>query len=388
MDSLRHVYLPQLYFKVMWIFAIMLYILIPLQSGAISLVYNGIVLITFGCFCVQLSMYKGMSGTFFRSREMVCFVLLAFTVGASFLINSGEISYSSQIIGALGFIEMPLAIILMDCVEYNKKNQQFVLYVNILIAIVFSILSMSKYAYSGKLDSLYLGYANPNVTAIYLLLNQAILIMYLPMLRKFSVRILIIGLCIYEEFLIYLTDSRTCLFVSIIIVAYYFFGRKIRIPNWIITVAMITPLAFLLIYTNMYESGKYSDLTILGKEFFSGREKYFLSQMDILSIKNTVGNVRQYRFTNMHNGALAIIASCGYLGYALWFSFYSFTLWRYHHNARTQLQFIALAAILGVFIHSSSEAALMVGGAHYSIVVATFYWILKGDPYADAETQY
>ena len=56
---------------------------------------------------------------------------------------------------------------------------------------------------------------------------------------------------------------------------------------------------------------------------------------------------------------------------------------RYHSAARSQLQFIALVAILGVFIHSCSEAALMVGGAHYSIIVATFYWILKGNPYGN-----
>ena len=388
MDSLRHVHLPQLYFKVMWIFAVLLYILIPLQSGAISLVYTGIVLITFGCFSLLIFKYKWMPGTFFRSKEMVCFVLLVLTVVASFLINSGEISFNSQIIGALGFLEMPLAIILMDSVGYNEKNKRFVLYVNILIAMVFSALSVSKYAYSGILNSLYLGYSNPNATAIYLLLNQAVLILYLPMIRKLSLKVFVVGLCVYEEYLIYLTDSRTCLIVSVVIVAYYLFGRKIRIPKWMITVAMIFPLAFLLIYTNMYENGKYSDLMILGKELFSGREKYFLSQMDILSVKNILGNVRQYRFTNMHNGALAIIASCGYLGYALWFTFYFVTIRRYYRAARTQLQFVALVVILGVFIHSSSEAALMVGGAHYSIVVATFYWILKGDPYADAETQY
>lgn len=388
MDSLRQVHIPQLYFKAMWIFAVLLYILIPLNSGAISLVYTGIVLITFGCFFLLIFRCQWMPGTILRSNEMVCFVLLVLTIGASFLINSGEISFNSQIIGALGFLEMPLAIILMDSVEYNKRNQRFVLYANILIAFVFSALSISKYAYSGTLNSLYLGYSNPNATAIYLLLNQAVLIMYLPMIRKFSMRMLVVGLCVYEEYLIYLTDSRTCLFVSIIIVAYYLFGRKIRIPQWLIPLAMIFPLVFLIIYTTMYKNGKYSDLMVLGKELYSGREKYFLSQMNILEVKNILGNVRQYRFTNMHNGALAIIASCGYFGYILWFSFYFWAIRRYYRAARTQLQFVALAVILGVFIHSSSEAALMVGGAHYSIVVATFYWILKGDPYADAETQY
>lgn len=383
MERLRHVYLPQVYFKAMWILALLLYILIPLQSGAVSLVYKGIVLITFGCFFVLFVKRIDELGSFVGSKEMTCFVLLVVTVLGSILFGSGTITFDTQIMGILGFIEMPIAIMLMDCVDYNEENARFILYINILIAIVFSLLSMTKYAYSGILDSLYLGYSNPNATAIYLLLNQAVLIMFLPMLGKVTLKILVIGLCVYEEYLIYLTDSRTCLIVSIAIVIYYLFGKKIKIPKWIIIAAMLFPLIFILIYTNMYASGKYVDLQILGKELYSGREVYFLSQMDILSWKNILGEVRQHYFTNMHNGPLAIIASCGVLGYILWFLFYFLTIRRYHSVARSQLQFIALAAILGVFIHSCSEAALIVGGAHYSIIVATFFWILKGNPYGN-----
>lgn len=383
MERLRHVYLPQVYFKAMWILALLLYILIPLQSGAVSLVYKGIVLITFGCFFVLFVKRIDELGSFVGSKEMTCFVLLVVTVLGSILFGSGTITFDTQIMGILGFIEMPIAIMLMDCVDYNEENARFILYINILIAIVFSLLSMTKYAYSGILDSLYLGYSNPNATAIYLLLNQAVLIMFLPMLGKVTLKILVIGLCVYEEYLIYLTDSRTCLIVSIAIVIYYLFGKKIKIPKWIIIAAMLFPLIFILIYTNMYASGKYVDLQILGKELYSGREVYFLSQMDILSWKNILGEVRQHYFTNMHNGSLAIIASCGFLGYILWFLFYFLTIRRYHNAARSQLQFIALATILGVFIHSCSEAALIVGGAHYSIIVATFFWVLKGNPYGN-----
>ena len=380
MERLKFLYLPQLYFKAMWISALLLYILIPLQSGAVSLVYKGIVLITFGCFFVLFVNRIDKSMFFIGNRETACFLLLLFTVLVSLMFGSMSISFDVQIMGMLGFIEMPIAIMLMDCVEYNENNSKFILYINILIAIVFSLLSITKYAYSGILDSLYLGYSNPNATAIYLLLNQAILIMFLSMLNKKLMRFLVIGLCVYEEYLIYLTDSRTCLLVSIAIVVYYLFGKKIKLPKWIIFVAMIIPFLFVIIYTNIYSSGRFSDLKILGKSVFSGREVFFLSQMDILSWKNILGDLRRYHFTNMHNGPLAIIASCGFLGYVLWFCFYFLTIRRYHSAAKSQLQFVALVAILGVYIHSCSEAALIVGGAHYSIIVATFFWILKGKP--------
>lgn len=381
MERFRYIHLPQLYFKGMWIFALLLYILIPLQSSATSLVYRGVVLLTFGCFVILIVQSLHVMRSFIGSREMACIILLIGVILLSLMLNDGKISFDTHIMGILGFIEMPLAIMLMDHVDYNNENTRFILCVNILIAVVFSVLSVSKYAYSGTLDSLYLGYSNPNATAIYLLMNQATLIMFLPMLKRITSKCFVIGICLYEEYLIYLTDSRTCLIVSIVIVVYYFFGKKIKIPKWLIGGAILFPVAFLLIYSNMYANGKYMDLQILGKDFYSGREAYFLEQLALLSKNYAFGNVRQHYFTNMHNGPLAIMASCGIIGYTLWFLFYFWTIRRYYDNARNQLQFIALTVILGVFIHSSSEAALIVGGAHYSIIVATFYWILKGRSY-------
>lgn len=355
--------------------------MIPLQNGMVNIVYKGIVLITFGCFLLLSIMPVKRSEILAGSKELLCIVLLVVTILASLLLSEGNINFDTHIMGILGFIEMPLAIILMDCVRYNEKNVKFVLYINILIAIVFSILSMTEYAYSGVLDSLYLGYSNPNATAIYLMLNQAILIMFLPMIRKWIIKCCVIGLCAYEEYLIFLTDSRTCILVSVVIIAYYFLGKRIKIPKWIIAVAIVFPLVFLLVYSYMYANGEYMNLQILGKDLYSGREVYFLNQFSQLAGNYAFGDIKQYHFTNMHNGPLTIIASCGILGYIWWFLFYFFTIRRYYSGAKSPVQFISLVAIFGVFIHSSSEAVLIVGGAHYSIIVATFYWILKGNPY-------
>ena len=81
----------------------------------------------------------------------------------------------------------------------------------------------------------------------------------------------------------------------------------------------------------------------------------------------------------MHNGPLTILAGSGIIGYLIHFVFYSRTICKYADQADSQMQNIALIAILGVFIHSCAEAALIVGGAHYSIIIATYFWILKGD---------
>lgn len=381
MERFRSIEISQLYFKIMWLFALMLYIFIPLGSILLSLIYKGIVLITFGCFiCLQL-VSKKYSACPFDRVSMLVFILLVLAVSVSFILGTGRISFDKQIMGILGFLEMPIAIIMMDSVAYNKENFRFVLHVNVVIALVFVALSFSPYAYSGELHSLYLGYSNPNTTGIFLLLNQAILLMSIPSIRKRFAQACVMGVGLYELYLIYLTDSRTCLAVSLIIGLYYLLGKRVKIPNWIISVAMLVPLAFLFIYTGLYASGKYHDLYVLGKEFYSGREKYFLEQVRALSDNLWIGDVRKRYFTNMHNVPLTIIASCGIVGYVLFFIFNARTIYRYAVNANSQIQYIALFAIMGVFIHSSAEAALFVGGAHYSIIIATFFWILKGNAY-------
>lgn len=132
-----------------------------------------------------------------------------------------------------------------------------------------------------------------NATGIYLLLNQAILIIFLPTIRNRNLRRFVTALCVYEEYLIYLTDSRTCVLVSVLIVAYYFFGKKIELPKWIIPAALLIPVVFLFLLTEMYDRGMFMDLRILGKEIYSGREDYFIWKLSTLSGNFVFGNVRE-----------------------------------------------------------------------------------------------
>ena len=377
MNRFRYLNIPQFYFKVMWVFSLFLYILIPLQSPWISQIYRGIILITFlSFFYVAVIAYRN-SIPLFDNIAFIFFLLLSSAAFLSLLMGDGEIRFDQQIIGILGFIEMPIAIILVDHVRYDADNLKFVFRINILIAVVFILLSRSSYAYSGRLNSLYLGYSNPNTTGIFLLLNAAILLLYLPQLRGGLSKILVIGLCLYDEYLIYLTDSRTCLAVSLVILAYELLGKNIKVPRWVIPVALLFPLAFLFIYVYLYANGKFTHLLILGKPFYSGREQYFLEQLILLRDTLLLGDARTHSFSNMHNGPLAVIASAGLVGYIFHFLFYCRTLLQSYKGIASRTQSIALIAIMGIFLHSSAEAALIVGGAHYSIIVATFYWILR-----------
>ena len=223
-----------------------------------------------------------------------------------------------------------------------------------------------------------LGYANPNATAIYLLMNAALLFLYAEKIQKNAVRVLVYAICAYLFYLIYKTDSRTCLFAAGVVALWSVLAPQRRLSRRLIPIFLLIPLGFLFVYTAMYESGQYAGLTILGKPFFSGREGFFVEKLNALEGYWLVGDVGKNPFNNMHNGPLTLLSSCGVLGYIIYLRYTGATLRHYYKGNTTKEQTVALIVIFAIFAHSCSEAALIVGGANYSIVVATFYWLLKG----------
>lgn len=377
MIDLRHVQVSKLYFKIMWILAVLLYILIPLKSGLLSMLYLGIMVITAVSFYFAVVLRCKNNSTAFMRRTLALFLLIILEIGVSALLGTGKLTMKEFVSGILGYMEMLAALIIMDQLAYSKENTRFVFRTNIVIALVFVGLSLSSYAYSGRLPLLYLGYSNPNTTAIFLLLNQVILLLFLGDIRRNLFKLPVVMLCVYEGYLLYLTGSRTCFVLSMIIVFYYLTGKKFHLPKLFIIIAALFPLFFLWGYTALYASGKFADQFFLGKEFFSGREWYFLQILSQISGKYLFGDVIRYNFENAHNAPLTLIISTGIIGYVLYLLYYLNCIFHYYPRESNMQQNVALIAIIGVFLHSSSEAVLVTGGAHYSILVATLYWILK-----------
>jgi len=369
----------EVYFKCMWILAAGLYILIPSESRILNLVYYGIHAIHLVAFFLALmALFTSERPHMFDQRRIFLLFGLAIVLLFSFMTTEETISFGIHITGALGFLEMLLAVYLIDKVPRSAANELFVFKVNLVIAMVFIILSRTSYAYSGRIvGSLYLGYANPNATAIYLLMNMVLLLLYVVKIKRVSLRVLVYIICAYLTYLIYETDSRTCLFAAGVVVLWSVLAPQKRLSRKLVPIFLLIPLGFLFIYTAMYKSGQYAGLTILGKPFFSGREGFFVEKLNALGGYWLVGDVGKNPFTNMHNGPLTLLSSCGVLGYAIYLRYTGATLLQYYKNNVTKEQTVALIVIFAIFVHSCSEAALIVGGANYTIVTATFYWLLK-----------
>ncbi len=379
MNRFRHLQVSNLYFRIMWIITLFLYIFIPLGSGLMSALYLGIIFLSVASFLATVLLLLKNYPSQFDSKALVLFLLILFELFLSLYVGKGNNPIKDVAINSLGYLEMMMALIILNQLQYTKRNTDFLLKVNIIIAIIFILLSRSKFAYSGRLPLLYLGYSNPNTTAIYLLLNQAILIMFVGAIKKKWIKCGVLLLSIYEVYLISLTGSRTCLVASLLIFIFYLSGKKIHVPKVLIIFAIIFPLLFVVFYTGLYASRQYTNTMFLGKELFSGRERLFYEIVTELKDSFILGDVKYYNFANSHNGPLTIISNLGIVGYFLFIVYYLFFIFSYYKKNSSTQQNIALMVILATFFHSASEAVLMVGGAQYSIIVATLYWILKGN---------
>lgn len=369
----------ELYFKAMWLLTVALYIFIPIEFRFLNLVFYAIHAITVlvFAFLIFLSLKKGSIDAF-NGKRLTILLFLSVVLVFSAMVSGTSISFDVHVMGILSFLEMLFAIYIIDRVDYTEAAESFIFRVNVVIALVFVVLSRTSFAYSAEIiGSLSLGYANPNAAAIYLLMNIALLMFYTMRIRKLIYKLFVYALCAYLLYLLYETDSRTCLFAVIIIVVYILIAPKWKLPKILVPIFMLIPLAFLFFYAEMYKTGKYTDLNILGKEFYSGREGYFVKMLDNLKGYWLVGDVGQHPFENMHNGPLTLLSGCGVIGYILYLLFTSSTIRHYYREEVSHTQTVALIVILAAFIHSCSEAALVVGGANYSIVMATFYWLLK-----------
>ena len=132
-------------------------------------------------------------------------------------------------------------------------------------------------------------------------------------------------------------------------------------------------LTFPPVYSYLYENNYFSDLVIMGKEFYSGREGYFIEVLNDLKNYLFFGNFGNYHLTNTHNGPLSVLASLGISGIVLLYSYL-------YNSMKILLNFqskTSKMAILILLAQSSSEAAILVGGANFTVPIATLFLIAK-----------
>ena len=171
--------------------------------------------------------------------------------------------------------------------------------------------------------------------------------------------------------MILLTQSRTCILLSIFIFLAYLCPKLLKISNKWIILAFALPflsMIFQILFPDFFENIK-----ILGESADTGRINLWLAFYNSTSFFDLVfGDISTYGGANMHNSYLSIIASFGIIVLIFFiiflkksYSYYYKLLQRDGPNS----QKIAFWGMLCVIVHGCSEATFLVSGAVFAGLV-------------------
>lgn len=295
-------------------------------------------------------------------KHVVLFLVLLIDIVMSLFTSYGW-SASGLLYAVVCYFSLFWTIALNDTFLQSKKAIEAIYKFGIFSGLLFSVYSQLPFAYyrdnNTVSPTLTLYFGNSNLAGIYIFAVICIVMIYIKNAKK---KILAGILVAYLLYLLWMTGARTCMIAAVFVVASAILPMKIRIPKLIVVGCFAFPIVFVPIYLAFFRGG-YADIMIMGKALFSGRQRTFIDYLSLLhtNFQWIVGNLGEAGFANAHNAPLAHLCSTGLLGIT---AFYGMMLQKTlacseNDNlvART-----ALICILGLFIQSSGEASIFLGG--------------------------
>lgn len=200
----------------------------------------------------------------------------------------------------------------------NIKVNKFIYYaIYLIILIISAIYIFSFYVNPQYLgDRLILGYGNPNYLGMWLSIVIMYLLFFLDNNNPIIMNIITIVLCIYIGYLLLLTNSRTSIVTVVIYLSYLLFHFKNRRVNtYVLMLLILFPFIFALSYCLLSIIIGDSELIVLGKNIFTGREKIWINYWYLLSSNPFTGLYRLLNdnYINIHNTLLSILYYYGIL---------------------------------------------------------------------------
>ena len=229
-----------------------------------------------------------------------------------------------------------------------------------------------------------LSLGNTNATAIQVFVCILIIGLEIVSTKKKLKKIgdyTIIGFLIY---IIYLLQCRTIMLCSILYIT-LIMVKKITIKKWWTYIALLIPIISIGIQILIREDS----VTILGKGIVTGRDEIFVRYIDIIKqapFEFIFGQLCRFRLNNYHNGPITLLTNIGLIGLEvcllLWGSIINKSIETYSND----MQKMAIVSILLYLIHSSTEAAPMIGMPLFGIPVILFFRFAKDTHEMDNKT--
>lgn len=314
-------------------------------------------------------------------------ILIGFMLILSYLsyVQSDSSGLYQYIIRIWCYMALPFYLLYIDFLKPERNLINFIYFCSGLASLVFILLSLSGYRYAGyeiyigtDYAWLTLGYDNPNQTAAYLMITLIILFSAVSYYKNILTRFIILLDMIYLGWLLLDTSSRTCILITILVLAAILLYRGVRIPVFIPVAILLLPAVFMFFYPYLYNHGWISGYDYAGKADISSRSYIYIKVM--LSLKNDYlfGDFGNYRLGNLHNGILSVLSSLG-IGGLLFFYIYYFRAYIHilTHYIKSRAAYIAYIGLLAAFVHACTEGAFIAGGSVFAGSLSALIYLAK-----------
>lgn len=309
-------------------------------------------------------------------KYIICYFVLAFVILVN--LTSGVLISFDLTLSIVSLFMQLLLITISGRIIVTASMKRFI-YINaIIVALVYIGYAVSPLAhfdgFRWNCPYLTFGLHNSNYAGIIaFLIMSVILISMNTSKKKYIVFNAIIILVM--EYLIYQTNTRTALAVSIIAPVASFVLARRKVSNIMVCGMCSIPFLFVPFYLNLYTLGVADGEEIMGKSVMSGRQEVFAEYIATLhdDFEMLFGNLGENLLGNAHNGPLAIYSSLGVIGAICVFYIMINKLIRINKAVYSISTKFALFVIIACFILTCGEATLFLGGFPSITYIFMFY---------------
>ncbi len=350
--------------------AFLVFLLIPLKStGIIHYVILLGAAATLGNIVYTLCINK------VKKRYLAIFAALALNAAVS-LLTTDKLPAEGLLYAMVCYFLLFWMIALNNTFLINKHTVEVIYAFGIASGILFAAYSLMPFAYYrddntiSPMLTLYFG--NSNLTGIYIFAVVCILLVYM---RTAKIKWPTGLLTVYLLYLLWKTGARTCIFAAMFVIGgmIALILTKRKISGTFAAVCFALPILFVPAYLMLFRSGA-ADTVILGKTLFTGRQVTYREYLALLEngVQWIVGNLCEAGLNNAHNAPLAHLCSTGLFGTVLFYGMMLKKILTCTENENPASQ-TALLCLIGMFMQSSGEASLFLGGFPGSVFVYIFF---------------
>ena len=349
----------------------------PLKNNAIvRLGSRGLIIVLLGFSLLQLINVIKDS----KAKNAYSFIAMFITAVISAFF-SGPTTILENLVQLVCFFMLPVSILLYQSI-YNVEFAKKAIYsFNWLYTILWTILSFSSvshvfYGEYGRetIDALTLGYANPNQTGMFLMISFIIALSASQYKNNKVYQIAHLIQSIWTVILIFQTQSRTCIILTIAIFILWLLKRIDKIDNAFIAFCFILPA--IMAGVILLGGERVQEWVVLEEEFGTGRTYLLQRVVKALSFGEFLfGDFSKWIGNNLHNSYFTVFAIFGIVGFVVYIVF----LWKTVQDYFKQIDkeslssMIAFLGVLVVIVHGSTEAALLTSGMIYASLASLLF---------------